>query len=143
MTIHWVGTGLSAIPGLRRLLTGKTPVVVWNRTVDKARAAVGDLAQDIRAYDPQALTEALAAGCYIVASDTEPVRELVRDGENGRLVPFFDGPALEAALIRGLAGDPEAGRLRAAARQTIVNGYDLKRDSLPKLVNWVESFAPR
>ena len=89
------------------------------------------------------LTEALAAGCYIVASDTEPVRELVRDGENGRLVPFFDGPALEAALIRGLAGDPEAGRLRAAARQTIVNGYDLKRDSLPKLVNWVESFAPR
>lgn len=89
------------------------------------------------------LTEALSAGCYIVASDTEPVRELVRDGENGRMVPFFDGPALEAALIRGLAGDPEAGRLRAAARQTILNGYDLKRDSLPKLVAWVESFAPR
>lgn len=67
MTIHWVGTGLSAIPGLRRLLTGKTPVVVWNRTVDKARAAVGDLAQDIRAYDPQALTEALAAGDVVVS----------------------------------------------------------------------------
>ena len=67
MTIHWVGTGLSAIPGLRRLLTGKTPVVVWNRTVDKARAAVGDLAQDIRAYDPQALSEALAAGDVVVS----------------------------------------------------------------------------
>ena len=25
MTIHWVGTGLSAVPGLRRLLAGKTP----------------------------------------------------------------------------------------------------------------------
>ncbi|MTH33783.1 glycosyltransferase [Paracoccus limosus] len=89
------------------------------------------------------LTEALAAGCHVVASDTDPVRELVRDGQNGRLVPFFDAPALEKALIQGLAGDPEAPRLRAAARQTILDGYDLKRQSLPRLVEWVESFGPR
>ena len=88
------------------------------------------------------LTEAMAAGCQIVASDTEPVRELIRDGENGRLVPFFDQPALEAALIRALAGDPEADRLRAAARQTIVEGYDLRTRCLPRLVDWVEGFAP-
>ncbi|RQP06997.1 MAG: glycosyltransferase [Paracoccus sp. BP8] len=88
------------------------------------------------------LTEAMAAGCYIVGSDTEPVRELVRDGENGRLVPFFDQPALEAALIRGLAGDPDAARLQAAARQTILDGYDLHRHSLPRLIDWVEGFAP-
>lgn len=88
------------------------------------------------------LTEAMAAGCHVVASDTEPVRELVSDGQNGRLVPFFDQPALEAALIQGLAGDPEAPRLRAAARQTILDGYDLKRHSLPRLIDWVESFAP-
>ena len=88
------------------------------------------------------LTEAMAAGCQIVASDTEPVRELIRDGENGRLVPFFDQPALEAALIHALAGDPDAPRLGAAARQTIVDGYDLKRQSLPRLIDWVEGFAP-
>ena len=88
------------------------------------------------------LTEAMAAGCYVVGSDTEPVRELVRDGENGRLVPFFDQPALEAALIRGLAGDPEAPRLRAAARDTIRQGYDLHGHCLPRLIDWVESFAP-
>ncbi|WP_199260429.1 glycosyltransferase [Paracoccus binzhouensis] len=88
------------------------------------------------------LTEAMAAGCYVVGSDTEPVRELVRDGENGRLVPFFDQPALEAALIRGLAGDPDAARLQAAARQTILQSYDLHRHSLPRLVDWVEGFAP-
>lgn len=88
------------------------------------------------------LTEAMAAGAYIVASDTEPVRELIRDGENGRLVPFFDVPALSAALIRGLVGDPDADRLRAAGRQTILDGYDLHRHSLPRQIAWVESHAP-
>ncbi|PZO64430.1 MAG: glycosyl transferase family 1 [Paracoccus denitrificans] len=86
------------------------------------------------------LTEAMAAGCYIVGSETEPVQELIRDGENGRLVPFFDRAALSGALIRGLAGqDPDAERLRANARQTICDGYDLKRCSLPRLIEWVES----
>ncbi|MCF3974555.1 glycosyltransferase [Paracoccus salsus] len=85
------------------------------------------------------LTEAMAAGGYVVASDTAPVRELIRDGQNGRLVPFFDIPALEAALIRGLAGDPDAPRLRQAARQTILDGYDLHRHSLPRQIEWVES----
>lgn len=89
------------------------------------------------------LTEAMAAGGYIVASDTEPVREVLRDGENGRLVGFHDQPALEAALIRGLAGDAEAPRLRAAARQEIVDHYDLRRLSLPRLIEFVEGFAPQ
>ena len=88
------------------------------------------------------LTEAMSTGAYIVASDTEPVREVIRDGENGRLVPFFDVPALSAALIRGLEGDHEAPRLKAAARQTILDGYDLRRHSLPRLIEWVESFGP-
>lgn len=47
------------------------------------------------------LTEGMAAGAYVVASDTDPVRELITDGVNGRLVPFFDIPALSGALIRG------------------------------------------
>ncbi|MFV0300546.1 MAG: glycosyltransferase family 4 protein [Paracoccus sp. (in: a-proteobacteria)] len=89
------------------------------------------------------LTEAMSAGAYIVGSDTEPVRELIRDGQNGRLIPFFDIPALSAALVRGLAGDPEAARLKAAARQTILDGYDLQRHSLPRLIEWVESFGPK
>ena len=84
------------------------------------------------------LTEAMAAGPLIVASDTEPVRELVTDGEHGRLVDFFDQPALVAALVRGLYGDPDAARLTAAARARIVADYDLTRVSLPKLVEWVE-----
>jgi saccharopine dehydrogenase (NADP+, L-glutamate forming) len=67
MTIHWCGTGLSAIPGLRRLLQAGYPVTVWNRTVEKARAEVGDLARDIRAFDLAALVSALQAGDVVVS----------------------------------------------------------------------------
>ncbi|MCW1919041.1 saccharopine dehydrogenase NADP-binding domain-containing protein [Rhodobacter sp. KR11] len=62
MTIHWCGTGLSSGPGLRRLIQSGEKVVVWNRTVEKAREAVGDLTQDIRAYSLDDLTAALAPG---------------------------------------------------------------------------------
>ncbi len=62
MTIHWCGTGLSSGPGLRRLIENGHDVVVWNRTVEKAREAVGDLTQDIRAYSLEALAAALNKG---------------------------------------------------------------------------------
>jgi len=62
MTIHWCGTGLSSIPGLRRLIEAGHPVVVWNRTVAKALAEVGDIATDIRPYGLEALTAALRPG---------------------------------------------------------------------------------
>jgi saccharopine dehydrogenase (NADP+, L-glutamate forming) len=62
MTIHWCGTGLSSGPGLRRLIESGHKVVVWNRTVEKAQEAVGDLTQDIRAYSLEALTAALEPG---------------------------------------------------------------------------------
>ena len=47
MTVHWCGAGLSAIPGVRRLIKNEYDVVVWNRTVDKANAAVGDITNNI------------------------------------------------------------------------------------------------
>ncbi len=67
MTIHWCGTGLSAIPGLRRLIENDQDVTVWNRTVATAREAVGDLTSNIRAFDMDALTGALKAGDVIVS----------------------------------------------------------------------------
>jgi len=67
MTIHWCGTGLSAIPGLRRLIERGHDVVVWNRTVDKAREAVGDVAEDIRAFDLDALGDVLKPGDVAVS----------------------------------------------------------------------------
>jgi len=67
MTIHWCGTGLSAIPGLRRLIEDGHAVTVWNRTTDKARDAVGDLTDDIRPFDIDALGAVLEKGGVVVS----------------------------------------------------------------------------
>lgn len=67
MTIHWCGTGLSSVPGLRRLIQDGHTVTVWNRTVEKAHKAVGDLIDDIRVFDPAALAVAVEPGDVVVS----------------------------------------------------------------------------
>ncbi len=67
MIIHWCGTGLSALPGLRRLIEAQYPVTVWNRTVEKAREALIDLTYDVHKFDMEDLSEALAGGDIIVS----------------------------------------------------------------------------
>ncbi|NCQ22836.1 MAG: saccharopine dehydrogenase [Rhodobacteraceae bacterium CG17_big_fil_post_rev_8_21_14_2_50_63_15] len=67
MTIHWCGTGLSAIPGLRRLIAAGHEVIVWNRSTDKARATVGDLTDRINAFDKGALAQVLHPGDVVVS----------------------------------------------------------------------------
>lgn len=62
MTIHWCGTGLSAIPGLRRLIQAGHDVTVWNRTVEKAQDVVGDLTDNIKAFSLDALAADLRSG---------------------------------------------------------------------------------
>ena len=67
MTIHWCGTGLSAIPGLRALIEDGLDVKVWNRTASKAQEAVGDLTNNIAAYDIGVLGNELSAGDVVVS----------------------------------------------------------------------------
>jgi len=66
-TIHWAGTGLSAIPGLRRLIERGHDVVVWNRTVVKAQEALEGLDVDIRAFDADSLKASLKPGDVVVS----------------------------------------------------------------------------
>ena len=83
------------------------------------------------------LLDAMACGCVVVASDTEPVREVVRHGENGLLVDFFDAEGLAAAALDVLA-DPGAYReIRRAAEETVCSTYSLEV-SLPRLVKLYE-----
>lgn len=38
--VHWLGAGLSTVPGIRRLANTETPIIVWNRSLKKATAAI-------------------------------------------------------------------------------------------------------
>ena len=67
MTIHWCGTGLSAIPGLRQLITSGYDVTVWNRTIEKAKSAVGDITNSIKEFDIQKLEKQLKKDDIVVS----------------------------------------------------------------------------
>ncbi|MGZ6038029.1 MAG: glycosyltransferase [Phenylobacterium sp.] len=66
------------------------------------------------------LVEAMASGCYIVASDTPPLHDAIEDGVEGRLLPFFDVDALSQALIEACRDPAASAAMRAAARTKAV-----------------------
>lgn len=85
------------------------------------------------------LLEAMATGCVVIGSDTAPVRELIADGQTGRLVDFFDTEGWTRALIAALADPAGHAPLGRAARAHVIDHYDLHSRCLPRLVRFVES----
>jgi len=70
------------------------------------------------------LAEAMAAGCYVVASDTAPLHDAITDGVDGRLLPFFDVEALSQAMIDACRDPAASAALRQAARRTALARFD-------------------
>ncbi len=125
--IHWVGTGLSAIPGLRRLIESGAGVTVWNRTEAKAREAVGDLTDAIRVYDIEALSATVGKGDIVVsmlpADQHVPLAEMciakranfVSSSYISPEMAALDGAAKDAgvALVNEVGLDPGIDHLMA------------------------------
>ncbi|NBE06919.1 glycosyltransferase family 4 protein [Paragemmobacter ruber] len=88
------------------------------------------------------MLESMAAGALVIGSDTAPVREVIRHGENGLLVDFFDIAGWSRTMTAALADPARFAPLRAAARRTVVERYDLRGICLPRMVAMVERFAP-
>ena len=67
--IHWLGTGLSAIPGLKMLIENGHTVLVYNRTVEKAIKALSDLKGDYQVFpfSLHSVEENVAAGDVVVS----------------------------------------------------------------------------
>jgi len=86
------------------------------------------------------LLEAMSAGCLVIASRTPPVEEVISDGMNGRLVDFFDGDGLADRIITALADGDDS--LRAAARQTVIERYDLRSVCLPAYLDLLRTLLP-
>lgn len=83
------------------------------------------------------LLEAMSVGCAVLGSDTAPLREVIREGENGWLTDFFDAPALARKAADLLERRAALGAVRAAARETVVARYDLHSHCLPRWTRFV------
>lgn len=67
--IHWLGAGLSSVPGIRRLVENGHNITVWNRTLTKAEEAVAGLTGnvDTKAFTMEAFEAALQKGDVAVS----------------------------------------------------------------------------
>lgn len=75
--------------------------------------------------------DAMALGAVVVGSDTAPVREVIEDGRNGLLVPFFS-PQRIAERIADVLSDPvRYTPLSSRARTTIKERFDFATRTRP------------
>jgi glycosyltransferase involved in cell wall biosynthesis len=63
------------------------------------------------------LREALAMGCAVIGSDTEPVREFITHGRNGLLTSFFDPRGLADSVMKVVEDKKLDQKLRTGARR--------------------------
>ena len=74
---------------------------------------------------PNAVLEAMAAACPIVATAIDGNRELIEDGKHGWLVPSEDSHALATVIGVALSDVNEARRRGTAARQRVAEHFSL------------------
>jgi glycosyltransferase involved in cell wall biosynthesis len=82
--------------------------------------------------------EAMSAGCLVLGSSTPSVTEVLRDGENGLLVDFFDQKGIADRIDEVLDHPDQMQALRDNARRTIVEQYDLRRVALPNYLKLID-----
>jgi glycosyltransferase involved in cell wall biosynthesis len=126
---------LAGVPGVRLAIAGDGPerVMLEGRTRDLGldgrvsflgsvpraqvlrlfRAADASVLSSAWENFPHTVVEALAVGCPVISTSVGGVPEVVKDGENGLLVPAGDAHALAAAITRFFSD--EALRVRLAA----------------------------
>lgn len=83
------------------------------------------------------LLEAMATGCAIVCSNTEPVREIIDDDVNGKLVDMFNYNNIGSAIERLMEGDEIREKMGRSARETALN-YDFDDVIFPKYLRLLQ-----
>jgi glycosyltransferase involved in cell wall biosynthesis len=74
---------------------------------------------------PKVLIEAASCGRAIVTTDTPGCREIVRDGDNGLLVPPKDSTRLGEAILKLLNDAPLRQRMGARGRERVLQEFSL------------------
>jgi glycosyltransferase involved in cell wall biosynthesis len=86
------------------------------------------------------MLEAMACGAPVLGSATAPVKEMIRDGENGWLFDFFDREALVERAVGILASDTTA--VRVAARAMVEGRFSFRKHSLPAYLTLIRELLP-
>lgn len=85
--------------------------------------------------------EAMSAGCSIIASNTEPVNEVLQDQHNGIKVDFFNVDNLVIKIGQLLDNSKIRNNIGVQARNTILNKYDLNSICLSQQIEWAEQLV--
>ena len=83
------------------------------------------------------MLEAMSAGCLLVASNTPPVKEVIKDQHNGLLVDFFDTDKITDTVSEVLANPDRYTEIRKNARQTVIERFDLDHVCLPSIKDYL------
>ena len=68
--IHWLGAGLSSIPGIRRMALSNNKLTVWNRTLTKAQNSISHTNSEkilAKKLDLEELSKSLKIGDIVVS----------------------------------------------------------------------------
>jgi glycosyltransferase involved in cell wall biosynthesis len=85
--------------------------------------------------------EAMACGAPVIGSATPPVEEVIDHGRNGLLVDFFDHEGIANTVAEVANNGPRYNAMREAARQSVIDRYDLNRICLPRQRALIERVA--
>ena len=115
---------------LWRYALGEEELAKWRQHAAISVAPLTDCPRNVvQGCAPLKILESMASGAAVVASNVPPVRELIRDRENGWLV-HPERPAELARALRILLEHPELARqLGASARRTIEEQYTWDRST--------------
>jgi glycosyltransferase involved in cell wall biosynthesis len=82
------------------------------------------------------MLESMSTGCLVLGSNTPPVTEVIEDGVNGLLVDFFSPEKISDRIEFVLDHPTRMADIRAKARETILERYDLAK-LLPQHLRWI------
>jgi glycosyltransferase involved in cell wall biosynthesis len=98
----------------RVVLPGRLDYEVYVRLLQRSDAHVYLTYPFVASWS---LREALAMGCAVIGSDTEPVREFITHEQNGLLANFFDTAGLATKVVSVIENRTLARSLREEARR--------------------------
>jgi glycosyltransferase involved in cell wall biosynthesis len=118
----------SPIPETSLVDWSRDPGISWHGATDRVAQVwrehhVGLFLTSYREGVPRALVEAAACGRPVIATDAVGCREVVRDGQEGVLVPPGDVEAASKAIEKLAADGQLRVRMGAAARRRFMEGF--------------------